>query len=102
MISKEQGFLDERAQLFIKQKEERGFSDDELWSLDKTIALFIFPRLKRFKEIYGGFPGNLSSEEWDQILDKMINSFNIYVSDKSDYVPIVISICGIKRKRSEN
>jgi len=40
-----------RRLLFWKQKLTRGFSDDELWSLDLTIAKFILPRFKRMIEI---------------------------------------------------
>jgi hypothetical protein len=32
---------------FWKQKIVRGFSDDELWSLDIRVAEFMLPRLKR-------------------------------------------------------
>ena len=32
------------------QKSTRGFSNRDLWNLDKTIAIFILPRLKAFVE----------------------------------------------------
>lgn len=47
----------------------------ETWSLDWTIANFVYPRLKLFKKLNNGHPTNLSMEEWDEILDKMIFSF---------------------------
>jgi hypothetical protein len=44
------GLLKRRLQLW-KQKLTRGFSDDELWSLDITVAKFMLPRLKRLIKI---------------------------------------------------
>lgn len=72
---------DNRIEEFKKQKEKYGFSDDETWSLDSSITLFILPRLKRFREIIddvGSYPVNLKSKEnWLKILDKIIYSFEI-------------------------
>ena len=39
---------------FLWQRWTRGFDDSETWSLYDTIARFILPRLKRFKEIADG------------------------------------------------
>lgn len=47
----------------------------ELWSLDMAIAHYVHPRLKLFKRLNIGYPTYLSAEEWDEILDKMIFSF---------------------------
>ena len=49
----------------------RGFSDAETYSLDHTIARFVYPRLKLFNEIKGGRPGNITEEEWDGILGEI-------------------------------
>lgn len=75
----------ERAEIYRKQRMERGFDDSETWSLDYTIAKFILPRLKRFKEVTNGYPGGLSEEEWDEILDKMIYAFDLKVNYDSDF-----------------
>ena len=64
----------------LNQIKNRGFSDSELWGLDSTIAAFILPRLTHFKKVNNGFPLNLTPESWDQILDKMINAFEIVTS----------------------
>jgi len=78
-----------------RQKKKRGiytrFKDEELWSLDVTIAKFILPRLKKFKKVTGcpgqfllDEEGNLrqdpgfvkdAEQRWQDILDKMIWSF---------------------------
>jgi len=57
---------------FLYQRIRRGFSDDETWGLDYTIGCFVLPRLKRFKELNNGYPGGLTEEKWDSMLDDMI------------------------------
>jgi hypothetical protein len=89
------------------QRRTRGWDDTELWSLDHTIAKFMVPRLKRLKEVKMGYPANeLPSyneeydtnpqnyedevyeeyekqllKEWDEIIDKMINAFELVLND---------------------
>ena len=73
---------DDRYDEFIKHKKETGISPDEAWSLDYSIAIFILPRLRLFKENKAGYPGCFNSiEEWDEVLDNMINAFNIIVTE---------------------
>lgn len=55
---------DEREPEWKAQRLTRGFDDTEMWSLDCTIAAFIAPRLKVFKEQAertGDHPGNITS-----------------------------------------
>lgn len=73
---------DKRIRKLKKQYKKRGFDDSETWSLDLTIAQFILPRLKRYKEITIGCPASVSFEEWDEILDKMIKSFEIIIKEE--------------------
>lgn len=72
---------DRRWNDFRAQRLERGFDDSETWSLDSTIAKFILPRLIRFKEINAGYPGTVSEQEWNDILDRMILAFSLLASD---------------------
>lgn len=67
---------DKRYKGFKKQIKEKGFCDAETWGLDSTIAEFILPRLRRFRQILAGYPGNLTSHEWEVILDDMIFAFD--------------------------
>ena len=54
------------------------FSDKELWNLDKTLAEYIYPRLKRFKEIVSGRPGCFETQEkWLNTLEQMIVAFEL-------------------------
>lgn len=59
----------------------------ETWCLDKTLAMYIIPRLKKFKEISYGYPNHEdidSLEKWNDILDKMILAFE-YSIDLDEY-----------------
>ena len=78
---------DIRQSKWREQRKKRGFDDTELWNLDSTIAKFVLPRLKAFKKLKGGRPYELSNDEWDDILDKMICSFSIIAKDSinADY-----------------
>ena len=49
---------------------------EELYDLDITIARFILPRLMVFKKHCERTPNlNMTREEWNEILDKMIYAF---------------------------
>lgn len=77
----------ERNDQYKKQRIERGFDDSETWNLDATIASFILPRLKRFKVVNRGYPPSLTEEEWNNIIDKMIFSFEYILDDSIDDSP---------------
>lgn len=66
---------EKRTELFKQQRLERGFDDTETWNLDLTISRFILPRLKVFKEKTIGYPPELTFEEWQDIIQKMIDYF---------------------------
>lgn len=57
---------------FFYQRRTRGWDDSDTWSLDYTIAKFVLPRLKRFKELNDGFPPDFTEETWDIALDDII------------------------------
>lgn len=55
----------------------------DLWNLDITIANFVLPRLKKFKEENDGYPEREemdTPEKWNEALDKMILAFEYVVS----------------------
>lgn len=66
---------------YHKQRMDNGFDDSETWSLDYTIARFVYPRLKRFREVTIGIPAGLSEEEWYDILDTMLDGFRLAATD---------------------
>lgn len=71
-----------RAIKFFWQRRIRGFDDSETWSMDNSLSKLILPRLKRFKKVKIGSPSSLSKEEWDQIIDRMIYSFEWLAAGK--------------------
>lgn len=60
---------------FFIQRINNGFDDSDLWDFDVTVAKFILPRLKRFKQKKDSRPSHLSINEWNNIIDCMILSF---------------------------
>lgn len=71
---------DVRAKKYKEQRMTRGFDDSETWSLDITIAKFLVPRLKAFKECNNGFPSRLTEKKWNTIIDEMIEGFELYIN----------------------
>jgi hypothetical protein len=68
---------------YRQQRFERGFDDTETWHMDRTMALFIIPRLKRFMEVNNGIANGETQESYDEKLRFIISAFeNYYVSDK--------------------
>ncbi len=67
--------------LFAYQRATQGFADIDTFSLDSTIANFIVPRLKRFIEVNNGNPGDLTSDEWNNILHTILEGFKFLGSD---------------------
>ncbi len=66
------------------QRLERGFDDTETWNLYYTIAGFVLPRLKRFKEVTMGYPAVMTENEWNECLDKMIFAFETVLKEDDD------------------
>lgn len=75
---------DKREDRFSKERLERGFDESETWNLYSTISKFIVPRLKAFKEVNICHPHELSPEDWNLTLDKMIKSFELAIN--SDFM----------------
>lgn len=67
---------------FWWQRRTRGWDDSETWSLDYSLPKVILPRLKRFRDLTIGTPGELSPDDWNNMLDKMIAAFEFYGSDE--------------------
>lgn len=53
----------------------------DTWSMDHTLAHIILPMLKQLKATNHGYPSGLSEQEWDEIQDKMIWSFEQKIKD---------------------
>jgi len=63
------------------QRLTRGFDDQDLWSLDRTIARFVYPRLEKFRtwqcEHGNSCPGDLDPASWLEVLNKMVLAFEL-------------------------
>lgn len=58
-----------------------GVSNKECWSLTHTFTDFILPRLKHFKKMKrNAYPSDLTLEQWEEILDELIWTFE-YIQD---------------------
>lgn len=58
----------------------RGFSDEVTWNLDVELATWLLPRLKRFKEISPVVPYDLTEQEWNEILNKIILALELTIT----------------------
>jgi len=68
---------------YRQQRFQHGFDDTETWHMDRTMALFIIPRLKRFLEVNNGIPNGETEDSYNEKIRFIISAFeNYYVSDK--------------------
>lgn len=75
---------DKREPDYRKQRLKIGFDDSETWSLRDTIANFILPRLKRYREIIEGFIVN--NDNLYEDIDKSIIAFELVVRDDGSLI----------------
>ena len=68
----QQDIFTKRFWLFLYQRWTRGWDDSDLWGLDTTIAEFVVPRLKEFRNKTCTFPHDFTFEEWQKAIDDMI------------------------------
>jgi hypothetical protein len=78
----------ERLEHFKKQREENGFDDTETWHLDKTLALFLIPRLERFIQVNNGFPNGETEESFNEKLNYILKSFQQYYYGENEEVSL--------------
>ncbi len=73
---------EERALKLIQQQLKDGFNDSQLWDFDFSIAKSLLPKmLARFKDITHSHPMDLTEQEWDDILTKLIWYLDNVVND---------------------
>jgi len=56
-----------------------GFDTSDTWSLDYSLAQWIYPRLIHFKETAQTYPSEFTSEEWSDLLGEMIDGIKLYL-----------------------
>ena len=70
----------ERFWIFTSQMLHHGFCEAELWSLNATITDFVLPRLRKFRQWFGGRSrpsDDMTQAEWCRDLDRMIKAFEL-------------------------
>ena len=72
-------------EIYKQQRFEQGFDDTETWHMDRTIALFIIPRLKKFIEINNGIPVGETVESYNEKLKFIISAFENYYATNRYY-----------------
>lgn len=67
------------------KEDEEGFCDCEFFSLDYTLALYIYGRLRYFQDhcLYG-YPAYMTKEQWEKIIKKMIKGFKLYLTTEKE------------------
>lgn len=68
-------------------EDEEGFTATEFFSLDYSLALYIYGRLRYFQDhCMVGHPACMTMEKWEEILKKIIKSFKLYIEEETiDY-----------------
>jgi hypothetical protein len=62
----------------------RGFCDKDLWSLDYTIAKFIRPRIRAFRDNLHSHPGDLTEQQWDDILKSIEDAMDLICKEEEE------------------
>lgn len=73
---------------YKKQKEVQGFDDTETWHLDRTLALFLMPRLERFIQVNNGFPTGETEDSYNEKLNFIVHSFKEYYYNEDEDVSL--------------
>ena len=82
-------------EMYKQQRFEQGFDDTETWHMDRTIALFIIPRLKKFIELNNGIPTGETIESYNEKLNFIISAFENYYATNKYYE----SVDDVERKQ---
>lgn len=68
----------------LKEIKKHGVAAQELWSLDVSLAHFMIPRLKLFKEDTQSYPHDMTAKKWTKKLDQMIETFELMITCPAD------------------
>ena len=74
---------DERAKEYNEIRKKTGVSPDETWSLDVSLAHFMVPRLKAFREYANGYPAAHFKDmpAWLRAVRKMERAFRLIIQE---------------------
>ena len=68
------------------QRFHRGWADEDVWSMDHSLAQIIVPMLKELRENNVGYPHGLTEKKWEDILDKMIVGFQSVLDENEVWI----------------
>lgn len=66
---------------FFFQRLFRGWDDRETWNLDFEFYKWLYPRLKRFREISLTIPNGMTIEDWDLEISMVIKALELVVDE---------------------
>lgn len=70
---------------FRYEEDEDGFVEAETWNLNITLAMMNYSYLCYFREhCLKGCPCTLTFEKWKEYIDKMIDAFELIITDKDE------------------
>jgi hypothetical protein len=72
---------DSRQPQWKLERQKYGFDERETWDLDSVFLGWIYPRLKMFREVNNCHPAKMTEDEWNSILDEMIDGFECSLKD---------------------
>ncbi len=69
---------DDRKEVWEAEREKYGFDSREMWNLDANICLFLYPRLRMYRDRIVSFPATFDNlDNWKSAVDKMIEGFRL-------------------------
>lgn len=70
---------------FRYEEDEDGFIEAETWNLNITLAMMNYSYLCYFREhCLKSYPCDLTFEKWKEYIDKMIEAFELILTDKDE------------------
>ena len=80
---------------YIEQRKQNGFDESETWNLERTVVMFVTPRLRMLADRIvknEEFPGNYYKcyKDWENDLLFVLNNFEemVEIANKSDFTDI--------------
>lgn len=73
---------------YWSQRKIRGWSDADAWDVGFFVSKKTLPVLKKYRENLISHPASMTIEEWERIVDKIIEAMEIHIKDLDslDYV----------------
>lgn len=60
---------------WARQRVRQGYADCDLWAMDEWLFEVLPQAIRQFKETTHTYPGDITEEEWNSVLEEMAFSF---------------------------